>query len=115
MGAGAIADRRSNRGAHTRRHGGWLALIALSALHTAAAFEWQLPRGFPAPAVPADNPMSATKAALGQRLFFEPRLSVTGQHSCASCHDPARAFTDGRAASVGATGQQLPHSAMSLV
>lgn len=59
--------------------------------------------------------MSADKVALGERLFFEPRLSVTGRHSCASCHDPSRAFTDGRAAAIGATGQALPHSAMSLV
>jgi cytochrome c peroxidase len=81
----------------------------------AAAFAWHLPLGFPVPFVPADNPMSADKVALGKRLFFEPRLSVSGQHSCASCHDPSRAFTDGRAASAGATGQALPHSAMSLV
>ncbi|MEA3182210.1 MAG: cytochrome c peroxidase, partial [Gammaproteobacteria bacterium] len=78
-------------------------------------YDWQLPRGFPTPAVPADNAMSAAKVALGRRLFFEPRLSITGQHSCASCHEPGRAYTDGRALAVGATGQPLPHSAMSLV
>jgi cytochrome c peroxidase len=78
-------------------------------------YDWHLPRGFPTPAVPADNAMSAAKVALGRRLFFEPRLSITGQHSCASCHEPGRAYTDGRARAVGATGQPLPHSAMSLV
>jgi cytochrome c peroxidase len=80
-----------------------------------ASFEWHLPRGFPTPAVPADNPMSNVKVTLGRRLFFEPRLSVTGRYSCASCHDPARAFTDGRGRAVGATGETLAHSAMSLV
>jgi len=80
-----------------------------------AAFVWHLPRGFPTPAVPADNPMSTAKVALGRRLFFEPRLSVTGRYSCASCHEPTRAYTDGRALAVGATGQPLIHSAMSLV
>jgi len=80
-----------------------------------AAFVWHLPRGFPTPAVPADNPMSTAKVDLGRRLFFETRLSVTGQYSCASCHEPARAYTDGRALAVGATGQPLIHSAMSLV
>ena len=59
--------------------------------------------------------MSAEKVALGRRLFFEPRLSVTGRYSCASCHDPVRAFTDGRAVAVGATGQTLTRSAMSLI
>ena len=80
-----------------------------------ASFEWHLPRGFPTPAVPADNPMSNVKVTLGRRLFFEPRLSVTGRYSCASCHDPAKAFTDGRGRAVGATGETLAHSAMSLV
>ena len=82
---------------------------------TAAAYDWHLPRGFPTPAVPADNPMSEAKVALGRRLFFEPRLSITGRYSCASCHDPARAFSDGRPVAIGATGEALPHNAMALV
>lgn len=81
----------------------------------AAPYRWQLPRGFPTPAVPADNPMSEAKVALGRRLFFEPRLSVTGRSSCASCHDPARSFSDGRPVAVGATGEALPHNALALV
>lgn len=80
-----------------------------------APFDWHLPRGFPTPFVPADNPMSVAKVALGQRLFFETRLSVTGHYSCASCHDPARSYTDGRAQAVGATGAVLPHGAMALI
>jgi cytochrome c peroxidase len=80
-----------------------------------AVYEWHLPRGFPTPAVPADNPMSNAKVALGRRLFFDPLLSVTGQHSCASCHEPAKAYSDGRALAVGATGEPLSRSAMSLV
>jgi cytochrome c peroxidase len=75
---------------------------------------FDLPRGFPKPAVPADNPMSEAKVTLGRRLFFEPALSVTGQYSCATCHQPSRAFTDGRKVAVGATGQPTPTNAMSL-
>ena len=41
------------------------------------------------------------RVALGQKLFFEPRLSGDGTVACATCHDPARAFTDGRPVSVG--------------
>jgi cytochrome c peroxidase len=59
--------------------------------------------------------MSAQKVALGRRLFFEPRLSVTGRESCASCHDPALAFSDGRPVAIGALGDTLPHNAMALV
>jgi cytochrome c peroxidase len=39
--------------------------------------------------------------ALGRRLFFEPRLSMDGLRSCATCHDPAKVFADGRPRSVG--------------
>jgi cytochrome c peroxidase len=45
------------------------------------------------------------RVALGQKLFFEPRLSADGTVSCATCHDPARAFTDGRPVSVGIHGR----------
>jgi cytochrome c peroxidase len=67
------------------------------------------------PAVPADNPMSQAKVALGAALFFDTRLSVTGRYSCASCHEPARAFSDGRRVAQGATGQALAHNALALV
>ena len=81
----------------------------------AATYDWNLPRGFPVPAVPADNPMSEAKVALGRRLFFEPRLSITGKFSCASCHAPERAFSESRKVAVGATGEALPLNAMALV
>jgi len=46
----------------------------------------------------ADDPRAAR---LGQFLFFDARLSRDGRFSCASCHDPAQAFTDGRRVSEG--------------
>jgi cytochrome c peroxidase len=52
-------------------------------------------------AVPADNPQTPEKIALGQKLFFDGRLSVDGTIACSTCHDPARAFTDGRPVSIG--------------
>ena len=91
------------------------ALAAAFASNQSAKFEWHLPKGFPVPRVPADNPMSEVKVRLGRYLFYDQRLSVNGTQSCASCHRQELAFTDGRAASVGATGQQHPRSAMSLV
>ena len=59
--------------------------------------------------------MSEAKVALGRRLFFETRLSVTGRYSCASCHEPARSFTDGRPLGIGATGEPTRNNAMALV
>jgi cytochrome c peroxidase len=54
--------------------------------------------------IPPDNPQTPEKIALGQKLFFEGRLSADGTAACASCHNPERAFTDGRPSSVGIRG-----------
>ena len=51
------------------------------------------PNAFPPAHARAPSP---ALEALGKRLFFDPVLSGTGTRSCASCHQPARAFTDGR-------------------
>ncbi len=56
-------------------------------------------------AVPPDNPQTPEKIALGQKLFFDGRLSADGSVACSTCHDPARAFTDGRPTSVGIEGR----------
>src|SRR6266404_6254364 len=56
-------------------------------------------------AIPPDNPQTREKIALGQRLFFDGRLSADGSVACSTCHDPARAFTDGRPASIGINGR----------
>ena len=61
-----------------------------------ADFAWQLPDGWPAPSVPADNPMSPAKVELGRRLFYDVRLSKNRTQACATCHEQKRAFTDGR-------------------
>jgi cytochrome c peroxidase len=44
---------------------------------------------------------SAPAAALGQFLFFDTRLSANGEIACATCHQPARGFSDGRAVAMG--------------
>jgi len=51
--------------------------------------------------VPAANPLTRDKVALGRQLFFDKRLSLDGTLACASCHDPKRAFSDGRALARG--------------
>jgi cytochrome c peroxidase len=52
------------------------------------------PLGLPAVPIPIDNPQSPEKIALGDKLFNDKRFSSTGQVSCATCHDPNKAFTD---------------------
>ena len=55
------------------------------------------------------------RVALGQKLFFEPRLSGDGTIACATCHDPARAFTDGRPVSVGIHGRTGQRNAPTIL
>jgi cytochrome c peroxidase len=80
----------------------------------APPFAWRLPAGMPQPNVPSDNPMTTAKIELGRRLFYDTRLSGNQTFSCASCHQQAHAFTDGRARAVGSTGAVHPRSAMTL-
>jgi len=61
-----------------------------------------------------DNPLTVEGVALGRRLFYEKRLSRTSTISCATCHQQAKAFTDGRAFSVGFDGTRTRRNSMSL-
>lgn len=78
-------------------------------------YPWQLPNGVPTPEVPAANPLTAEKIALGKRLFYDRRLSGNGQQSCSTCHLQAFAFAEPRAVSVGSTGSLLTRNAPALV
>jgi cytochrome c peroxidase len=61
-----------------------------------------------------DNPLTAEKIALGGRLFADPRLSGNGRRACASCHQPERAFTDGRRRALSLAGTPLRRNTPSL-
>lgn len=64
--------------------------------------------------IPADNPLTPEKAALGRQLFFDERLSGDGTRSCYSCHVCEKGLTDGLAKSIGAFNKQLPRSSPTL-
>lgn len=81
----------------------------------AATWSWDLPKGFPEPWVPADNPMTFEKVRLGRYLFYDKRMSADGTMSCATCHQQKLAFTDGLRVGVGVTGERHSRGAMSLV
>jgi len=53
------------------------------------------PVALPPMDVPTDNPMTPEKAGLGKQLFFDKRLSKTGNMSCETCHLPEKGWTDG--------------------
>ncbi len=54
------------------------------------------------------------KAELGKLLFYDPILSHSNEMSCATCHDPKKAFTDGKTLSISNTGDPLKRNAMTL-
>ena len=58
--------------------------------------------------------MTEPKVRLGEILFSDPRLSMNGATSCATCHDPTRSFTDGRPTAIGALGDQHPRNTPTL-
>lgn len=78
-----------------------------------AALSQQL-AGYEAMTIPADNPMTVEKVALGRQLFFDERLSGDGTRSCYSCHLCEKGLTDGLAKAIGAFGKQLPRSSPPL-
>ncbi|MEX0297746.1 MAG: cytochrome-c peroxidase, partial [Kordiimonas sp.] len=56
---------------------------------------------------PEENPYSKEKANLGKMLFFDPRLSVNNNISCATCHNPSFAWEDALPTSIGADNTHL--------
>ena len=93
------------------------ALIALTLLCAVSALlrgapsvgaersEYRRPTEIP---YPDDNPFSDAKAQLGWMLFFDPMLSGSGSHSCATCHIPSQAWTDHLPRAVGEAKVALP-------
>lgn len=77
-------------------------------------YTFKLPAGFPEPIVPADNPMTTEKVALGRYLFYDKRLSGNQTFSCATCHSQSLAFTDGKVLPLGSTGHMLARNSMPL-
>jgi cytochrome c peroxidase len=73
-----------------------------AAASAAASSTWQaLPDVAPAP---ADNPTTADKVELGKMLYFDPRLSSSGNVSCFSCHNVMEGGDDHRPTSIGVHG-----------
>ncbi len=123
---------KNNVGQHGRHLAAGLALVGLAvifAAHPKAVLTAQhgintpilppIPPGLPADTwsyyVPADNRLTLAKIALGRRLFFEKRLSADETIACATCHQPERAFTDGKPVAEGIRGRRGSRNSMSLL
>src|SRR5687767_12570004 len=90
---------------------GCLTVVVLGRL---AADESPLPKPLPAVSHPADNPATPDKIALGKELFNDPRLSRTNRVACATCHDPARGFSNGERVATGIDGKKGQRSVPGL-
>lgn len=62
------------------------------------------PKGLPPVAIPTDNPMTDAKVELGKQLYFDKRLSKDNTLSCATCHDPAKGWSNGETTAAGFGG-----------
>jgi cytochrome c peroxidase len=91
----------------------WL-LVAAATLGPSVVLEPPLGLDLYMP-VPESNPLTREKIALGRRLFFDTRLSRDGTLACATCHDPARAFSDGRPVPRGVDAIQGARNAPALI
>jgi cytochrome c peroxidase len=64
------------------------------------------PPGLPPLAYPSDNLPTPEKISLGKQLYFDGRLSADNKVSCASCHDPAKGFSNGEQFATGVEGKK---------
>lgn len=91
----------------------------LPAARAQSSFVPRIPKGLPADLwqilVPAGNPVTEEKIALGRKLFFDTRLSKDGTISCATCHDPAFSFADRRAVAEGVLGRKGTRNTPSIL
>jgi cytochrome c peroxidase len=99
----------------TRRIAAGALAPAVFAICFATNAQVKPPLGLPPFTWPAKNPYSAAKVELGRYLYFEKRLSADDSVSCASCHDPLFAFTDGAAVSTGIRKQKGNRSAPTII
>jgi cytochrome c peroxidase len=81
-----------------------------------AGYILPVPAHFPQPVFDTENPMTREAIELGRTLFYDVRLSGNNLVSCASCHDPKRAFSDGIALSkAGVAGTSLLRHSPALI
>ena len=74
--------------------------------------EFLLPNKMP---YPQDNPPNEARIQLGQKLFFDPRLSGEGNMSCATCHNPGLGWSDGMPTGKGVKSSVLGRASPTLI
>lgn len=93
----------------------WAVPALLVSVAIAADPSAKPPLGLPSVPVPSDNQMTPEKIALGKQLYFDGRLSADNKVSCASCHDPAKGFSNGDRFATGVEGKKGGRSAPTVI
>ncbi|MGB0891682.1 MAG: cytochrome-c peroxidase [Flavobacteriaceae bacterium] len=87
-------------------------------IYTPVSYNLEIPNLFAdkliAPVIPINNPLTEEGIALGKKLFFDKLLSDNETQSCATCHNPTKAFTDNKQFSNGVVGNLGTRNAMPL-
>ncbi len=78
-------------------------------------FLLKIPLGIPEIEHPKDNELTQEKIDLGKQLYFDKRLSSDNSVSCASCHDPAKGWSNGEAVATGVGGQKGGRSSPTII
>lgn len=86
----------------------WVQMAAAAVLLIPAGLDLYMP-------VPESNPLEADAIARGRELFRDRRLSRDGSRSCASCHNPGRAFSDSRPVAIGVFNRRGRRNAPALI
>jgi cytochrome c peroxidase len=94
-----------------------LSMLAIAAVAHGAEYRVSLPLGLQEEAayIPADNPLTPEKIALGKQFFWDKRWSRNGTIACVSCHDPNHAWADPRALSVTWDGKLTDRRSPTLI
>lgn len=95
-----------------------LALAIGSLIYTPSlllAADGQVPAGLPPLSEPADNASTEAKIALGKQLYFDKRLSKDNSISCATCHDPAKGWSNAEPTAAGVGGSRGGRSAPTIL
>jgi cytochrome c peroxidase len=91
------------------------ALLGAADRSVAQEASFAAPLGLPPIVEPKDNRLSPEKVELGKLLYFDPRLSEDHSISCASCHDPAKGWSNGERFASGVRGQKGGRSAPTIL
>ena len=92
-----------------------LYFILFFVLHSFSAdYILAVPEGFPSPVIPNDNLLTKSRVELGEKLFFDKMMSRDSSTSCATCHKPELAFTDGLKKGIGIRNQEVDRNSPTL-